>query len=123
MDSLSDLNLDNPYQLKLSVDVLSVKNLTLSANVIAKGSVNLQASGAKTNRTLVHHSFAAKEPTAVNQGSHETKLLDSFASFEFVANKQELGLILSRCELEVSLLHQSNSKELGRVSVPLKHLE
>ena len=55
-----------PYQLKLSVDILSVKNFTLSANVVTKFSVNLQAAGSKNNRTLVHHNFAAKDATSVN---------------------------------------------------------
>jgi chromosome segregation ATPase len=121
-ESSSDAS-DLPYQLKLSVDILSVKNLTVSANVFAKFSLNLQASGCRSNKTLVQHIFAAKEPTAVNSGGHDTKLTDSFASFEFVANKQELGAILSRCEVDVSIVQQSSSKEVGRVGFPLKHLE
>ena len=55
-----------PYQLKLSVDILSVKNFTLSANVVTKFSINLQAASSKNNRTLVHHNFAAKDATPVN---------------------------------------------------------
>lgn len=104
-ESSSDQPGDLPYQLKLSVDILSVKNLQLSANVIAKYSVNLQASGCRTNKSLVLHSYAAKEATAVNSGAHDTKLADSFASFEFVANKQELGAVLSKCEVDVAIVH------------------
>ena len=40
-----------------------------------------------------------------------------------MANKQELGLILSKCEVDLSLVHQQNNKEVGRVLFPLKHLE
>ena len=86
-DSSSEQAADLPYQLKLSVDILSVRNLTVSANVVAKYSVNLQTSGCRSNKSLVMHSFAAKEATAVNSGAHDTKLADSFTSFEFSANK------------------------------------
>ena len=48
-ETISELS----YQLKLSVDILSVKNFTLSANVLPKFTLNLQAAGSKNNRTLV----------------------------------------------------------------------
>lgn len=91
LESASESHLDVSYQLKLSVDVLSVKNFTTSANVVPKYTLNLQACGSRQNKTLVQHNFAAKEATAVNQGPQETKLSDGFSSFEFTANKQELG--------------------------------
>jgi len=122
-ESSSEAVGDLPFQLKLSVDILSVKNLSVSAQVVAKYSVNLQASGCRANKTLVLHSFTSKETTAVNSGAHDTKLADSFASFEFVANKQELGAVLGKCEVDLAIVHHSNNKELGRVSFPLKHLE
>jgi hypothetical protein len=57
---------DLTYQLKLSVDILSVKNFAMSANIITKYNLNLQAAGSKTNPSLVYHSYAAKEATPVN---------------------------------------------------------
>ncbi len=119
IETISEL----PYQLKLSVDILSVKNFTLSANVLTKFNINLQAAGAKNNRTLVHHNFAAKDATPVNQGAHDTKIQDSFASFEFVATKSELGSILHKCDVDITIVHQANGKEIGKVAHPLKHLE
>jgi hypothetical protein len=57
---------DLSYQLKLSVDILTVKNFVMSANIITKYNLNLQAAGSKTNPSLVYHSFAAKEATPVS---------------------------------------------------------
>jgi hypothetical protein len=51
------------------------------------------------------HAFSAKEGTPVSQGAHETKIQDTFASYEFVANKAELGAVLNRCEVDISLFH------------------
>ena len=61
-ETISELS----YQLKLSIDILSVKNFHVSANVLPKFTVNLQAAGSRNNPTLVQHSFAAKDATAVN---------------------------------------------------------
>ena len=122
-DGSVDSGVEQSFKLKLSVDVLSVKNLQMSANLQTKLNLNLQASGLKNNTSLINHSFAAKEATPVNQGAHETKLADSFASYEFVATKSELGAILTNCEVDVSLVHSINQKTVGRVGLPLRFLE
>ena len=31
--------------------------------------------------------------------------------------------MLHKCEVDISILHQANGKEIGRVAHPLKHLE
>ena len=49
---------------------------------------------------------------------------DSFAAFEFLANKPQLGAILNRNTVDISLIQVDGAaQELGRVTVPLKMLE
>ncbi len=75
---------DQDYKLKLSVDVRSVKNLKLAANLTTHFSIDLSADANKSKLMQ----FKAANSTVVKQSQQqETKLQDSFASYEFVANK------------------------------------
>jgi hypothetical protein len=63
-------NADDVYKLKLSVDLLSVKNFKMSANLVIKYTLNLQAAAQGSNKNnLAFHSFTSKEATPLSAGS------------------------------------------------------
>lgn len=63
---------EKKHLLKFSIDILSVKDLKVSANLIVQYTMKL----------LQTHSFKSSPPTPVSQNS-EAKLQNSFASYEF----------------------------------------
>ena len=71
------------YKLKLSVDVREAKNFKVASNIFVKFA--LQLAGGQ------HHQFKSEMATTVPQGAIETRLSGSFASYEFFANRAELG--------------------------------
>ena len=76
----NSLNSDEQvHAMKLSIDVISTKDLTLSANILVK--YNLSLGNQQT------HSFKSPQPTAVKQGNGVTELAKNFASYEFGASK------------------------------------
>ena len=111
---------DALYNLKLSVDLRSVKNMKVAANAYVQFSLNL---GSGQGSKQQFHQFKSDQPTAIGQGTSETKLESSFASYEFQANKAALGTILNRNELIVSLVQQDGNRKIGEAKVPLKMLE
>lgn len=64
------------HLLRLGIDILSVKEMKVSANISIEYVVNLDEA----------HAFKSHPPTPVNQGL-EAKISNSFASYEFQANK------------------------------------
>jgi len=63
-------NAADVYKLKLSVDLLSVKSFKMSANIILKYTLNLQAAAqGNNNNNLAYHSFTSKEATPLSAGS------------------------------------------------------
>ena len=107
-------NADAPYKLKLSVDVRTAQNFNLSANVFVKFAVQLSDK---------FHQFRSEQPSAIRQGPSESKLQGSFASYEFFANKPELGSIMNNNAVDITLLHSDGQREVGSVRVPLKMLQ
>jgi hypothetical protein len=106
------------YNLKLSVDVRSVKNLKVAGSITTKYSLNLSAENSKAQ----FHQFTSSKATPVRQQSQsETKLEDTFSSYEFLANKAQLGAILGRNEVSVTLC--DGNTEVASVHVPFKMLE
>lgn len=83
--------------LKLSIDLLSVKNVANAANVFAQYQLDL------TDK----HSFMSQPPTPVQTGAQETRLQNGFAAFDFVATKQQLFQILNDRSVTVRLFHRS----------------
>jgi hypothetical protein len=65
------------HKLKLSIDLLAIKDLNMAANITCNYQLKLTSGG---------HSFKTDTATPVAQ-SAETKLLSGFASFEFSASK------------------------------------
>ena len=47
----------------------------------------------------------------------------SFVTYEFFANKQQLGQMLSDNSLDLSLIHADGQREVGSLQVPLKMLQ
>ena len=47
----------------------------------------------------------------------------SFATYDFMANKLQLGQILGQTNLDVVLVHSDGRREVGSVQVPLKMLQ
>ena len=56
-------------------------------------------------------------------GAAETRLVGSFASYEFFADKGQLGQMLGQNNLDVTLLHHDGQREVGQVRVPLRMLQ
>jgi len=46
----------------------------------------------------------------------------SFATYEFLANKAQLGTLLGSNAVDVALIHHDGQREVGQVKVPLKML-
>ena len=111
---------DALFKLKFSVDIRSVKNMKVAGNALVKWQLNLGVGKGASNQ---FHQFKSNHSTPVSQGGSETKLEGSYASYEFLANKAQLGAILGRNELNVSLIQQDGNRQMGEVSVPLKMLE
>ena len=103
------------HSLKLSIDLLSVRNLQAAANLVASYQLQLNEL----------HSFQSSPPTPVNQGGADTQLQNGFASFEFLASKQQLFSILSERSLTVALTHVAQGgqqTEVGLATVPLNRI-
>ena len=105
---------DQLYKLKLSVDIRGAKNFKVAANVFVKFTLQL-------NKQF--HQFKSEQPSAIRPGASETKLSGSFATYEFLANKAQLGTILSNNALDVSLVHSDGQREVGALSCPLRMLQ
>lgn len=91
-----------------------VKNFQVAANVFVKFSVKLNGQ---------FHQFKSEQASAVRQGAAECKLNGSFATYEFFANKAQLGTILGSNAVDVTLIHSDGQREVGKVKVPLKMLQ
>lgn len=103
------------HSLKLSIDLLSVRNLQSAVNLVAGYQLQLNEL----------HSFQSSPPTPVNQGGADTQLQNGFASFEFLASKQQLFSILSERMLTISLMHSvqgGQQTEVGQAAVPLNRI-
>lgn len=104
------------YKLKLSIDLKSVKNFKVAANMVSQFSVNLGES--------VYHQFKSAQATSVPQNQPaETALHDTFAAYDFLANKGQLGAILGRNSISVALSQANSGTEIGQATIPLKMLE
>lgn len=67
------------HKLKLSIDLLSVRNMSMAANVYLSYQLHLNEV----------HSFQSSPPTPVGQSKgQDVKLANTFASYEFSASKQ-----------------------------------
>lgn len=97
------------HSLKLSIDLLSVKDLNVAANVTCSYQIKLSSGS---------HSFKTDQPTAVGQ-SGETKLLLGFASYEFQASKSQLFALLAGNNFKISLHHKTHDKNEQLVGVVL----
>ena len=91
----SDAGSEQHHKLKLSVDLLSVKDLQVSANLVCNYSLKLSSG---------MHTFRTEAPTPVSQAS-ESKLQKAFASFEFAASKSELFAVLAGNNFKIKLSH------------------
>jgi len=120
---MSNINSDEQvHAMKLSVDVISTKDFTLSANILVKYSLALVS--AQT------HSFRSSQPTAVKAGKQATELAKNFASYEFGASKSQLYNILagnenfmvSVCSTERGQGGGLVEKEIGTSQLSLKDL-
>lgn len=101
------------HNLKLSIDLLSVRNMTMAANLFLAYNLELREV----------QSFQSQPPTAVSTTKGvDFKLTNTFASYEFQATKSQLFSILSQKELRVRAIHQVHSgqqSEIGHALVPL----
>ena len=85
-----------PHGLKLSIDLLSVKNMQVAANVVIAYQLRLRET----------HSFQSSPPTSVGQNQmQDTELRNCFSSYDFHATKDELAQILNQNTLHVKVLH------------------
>lgn len=103
------------HLLRLSIDLLSIKDLKLSANVSVGYTVNL-------NKT---HTFKSSPSTPLNSGGNETKLANAFAAYEFQATKHELYGYLNDAVMAVQVMHMDKSggqSEIGQVLVEMKEI-
>ena len=88
------------HHLKFTVDLLSVKDFKVAANLLLSYQINLH----KT------HSFKSSgNGTAIKAGAAEQKLTNSFASFEFRASKSQLLQIFGRNVMTVNVLHMERN--------------
>ena len=86
----------------------------MAANVFVKFGVKLQDK---------FHQFRSEKPSSIRQGGAECKLNGSFASYDFFANKAQLGALLNNNSIDVTLLHHDGDRVIGQLKVPLKMLE
>ena len=86
------------------MDVREAKNFSVSANVFVKFSVQLGGQ---------FHQFKSEQASPIRQGTSESKLTGSFATYEFFANKQQLGQLMSNQSIDLSLIHADGQKEVG----------
>jgi len=94
------------HQLKLSIDLLSVRNMQMAANLFAVYSLKLKEV----------HQYQSNPPTPVGQTlMQDTELKNCFASFDFAANKSELSSILSENVLTVKLFHQVQAGQQSEI--------
>ena len=113
-DGAAGVSSDQLYRLKLSIDIRSAKNFKVAANVFVRFTLQLQDK---------FHQFKSESASPIRQGAAETKLGSSFATYEFFADKAQLGAILNNNSLDVALIHHDGQREVGSVRVPLKILE
>lgn len=102
------------HKLKLSIDLLSVKDMLAASNVICAYQLKL-SSGLQV--------FRSEVATPAGQ-SVEVKLQKGFCSFEFAASKTQLFSILSSNNLSVKVFHKQDHQEvpIGAVAVDLKEI-
>ena len=105
---------DQAYKLKLSIDVREAKNFKVAANVFVQFSVQLGKH---------FHQFKSESASAIRQGAAETKLSGSFATYEFLANKKQLGEMLNSNDIDLKLIHHDGNREIGALKVPMKMLQ
>lgn len=113
-DDHFEADTDQKHLLRLSIDLFSVKDMKVSANLCLSYTINL-------NKT---HTFKSSPPTAVNQGQ-EVKLANAFATYEFQATKTELYNYLNDAVMMVNVVHQDksgSSSEIGQVTLQLKEI-
>ena len=70
------------YKLKLSVDIREAKNFKMAANVFVQYSMRLNGK---------FHQFKSEQSSAIRQGAGESRMEGSFATYDFMANKMQLG--------------------------------
>ena len=51
------------------------------------------------------HQFKSEQASAIRQGASESKMSGSFATYEFFANKAQLGTLLGSNAVDVALVH------------------
>lgn len=110
----NDLEATQVFRLKLSVDVREAKNFTAAALVLVQISAKLGDQ---------FHQFRSEQASAIRQGAADSKMSGSFASFEFLADKTQLGQMLASDAVDVSLFQQDGQREVGALKVPLKMLQ
>ena len=90
--------------------------MSIAANISVAYNLNLKET----------HSFSSSPPTPVSQNmNQDTNLTNTFASYDFLATKQQLFSILSERTLSVSFIHQiqqGQQSELGQAVIPLSKL-
>jgi predicted patatin/cPLA2 family phospholipase len=80
---------EDKHNLRLTVDMLSVKDMRMSANLMLKYVINLGGQS---------HAFQSFEPTPVNSSNQEKQLKKTLASYEFAATKNQLhGMLAGNC--------------------------
>ncbi|TNV83154.1 hypothetical protein FGO68_gene15387 [Halteria grandinella] len=102
------------HLLKLSIDFLSVKEMKISAQISVSYSLRLQSTSS--------HQFKSAPATPVNQGATETKLQNSFASYDFQASKTEIAEIIGSTQLIARINHAPQNQEIGFVVVEFRDL-
>lgn len=109
---------EQTHGLKLSIDLLSVKNLQVAANIVLSYQLNLRDT----------HSFQSQPATPVGQNQQsDTELKNCFCSYDFQATKQELASILQNNALHIKVMHQIDSSssgpfEIGKAVVELSRI-
>lgn len=86
---------EQSHQLKLSIDLLSVRNCSISANLFAAYQLKLKEV----------HTFQSNPPTPVGTGTQDRELKNCFASYTFAATKAQLFSMLNDNDLAVRLIH------------------
>ena len=105
-----------PHQVRLNVDLHSVRDFISSATFTAFYDLSLSPS--------LLFSFKSK-PTTVRKGS-AAKIASGFAEFPFVLSKTELYAVISEAKLVVKLGQQGSdglcTESVGEASFPLENV-
>ena len=107
---------DASHSLKLSIDLLAVKDFKMAINLVCTYQLKL-SSGL--------HSFRSEFPSPVAQ-SQECRLESGFTSYTFNASKTQLYQILASNSLKISLRNShpetGNEQEVGQAILELREV-